>query len=89
MSGLFFSGAGLRRANIFGCAIISLRSSVNFLDSIIFITLAFAGTVANAVLVNMIISQYLVKIILVLADTPFCYLAVRWARKEGVTADER
>ncbi len=60
-----------------------------FLDSIIFITLAFAGTVANAVLVNMIISQYLVKIILVLADTPFCYLAVRWARKEGVTADER
>ena len=60
-----------------------------FLDSIIFITLAFAGTVANAVLVNMIISQYLVKIILALADTPFCYLAVRWARKEGVTADER
>ncbi|NLI69872.1 MAG: queuosine precursor transporter [Firmicutes bacterium] len=60
-----------------------------FLDTVIFITLAFAGTVAPAVLVNMIISQYLVKIILALADTPFCYLTVRWARKEGVVTDER
>lgn len=60
-----------------------------FLDTVIFITLAFAGTVAPAVLVNMIISQYLVKIILALADTPFCYLTVRWARKEGVATDER
>ncbi len=60
-----------------------------FLDTVIFITLAFAGTVVPAVLVNMIISQYLVKIILALADTPFCYLTVRWARKEGVATDER
>ncbi len=58
------------------------------LDSIIFITLAFAGTVSNAVLVNMIAGQYLVKLVLALADTPFCYLAVRWAKKEGVVADE-
>jgi uncharacterized PurR-regulated membrane protein YhhQ (DUF165 family) len=36
----------------------------------------------------MIAGQYLVKLILALADTPFCYLAVRWARKEGVIADE-
>lgn len=58
------------------------------LDSVIFITLAFAGTVEGAVLVSMIGGQYLVKLILALADTPFCYLAVRWARKGGVIADE-
>lgn len=59
------------------------------LDSVIFITLAFAGTVELSVLGNMIAGQYLVKFILALADTPFCYLAVRWARKEGVIAGER
>ncbi len=58
------------------------------LDSVIFITLAFAGTVGGAVLVSMIAGQYLVKLILALVDTPFCYLAVRWARKEGVISDE-
>ncbi len=58
------------------------------LDSVIFITLAFAGTVGGRVLVNMIAGQYLVKLILALADTPFCYLAVRWARKGDVIADE-
>ncbi len=58
------------------------------LDSVIFITLAFAGTVSGAVLSSMIAGQYLVKLILALADTPFCYLAVRWARREGVIADE-
>lgn len=70
-----------------------LRSNLStmvsqLLDSIIFITIAFAGTVEGAVLINMIAGQYLVKLILALADTPFCYLAVRWARKEGVIADE-
>ena len=58
------------------------------LDSVIFITIAFAGTVEGAVLINLIAGQYLVKFILALADTPFCYLAVRWARKGGVIADE-
>lgn len=58
------------------------------LDSAIFITIAFAGTVEGAVLTNMIVSQYLVKLVLALADTPFCYLAVRWARKEGVAINE-
>ncbi len=58
------------------------------IDSVIFITLAFAGTVENTVLVSMIGGQYLVKLILALADTPFCYLTVRWARKESVLADE-
>jgi uncharacterized integral membrane protein (TIGR00697 family) len=59
-----------------------------FLDSVIFITLAFAGTVELPVLVNMIAGQYLVKFVLALADTPFCYLAVRWARKERVISNE-
>ena len=58
------------------------------LDSVIFITLAFAGTVEGMVLINMIAGQYLVKLVLALADTPFCYLTVRWARKGDVIADE-
>lgn len=59
------------------------------LDSAIFITIAFAGTVEWAVLASMMASQYLIKLILALADTPFCYLAVGWARKDEVIADER
>ncbi len=58
------------------------------LDSAIFITIAFAGTVEGAVLINMIVGQYLIKLALALADTPFCYLTVRWARKGGVMASE-
>ena len=58
------------------------------LDSVIFISIAFAGTVEWAALATMMAGQYLVKLILALADTPFCYLAVRWARKEEVIADE-
>lgn len=53
------------------------------LDTAIFITLAFAGTVPWEVLTTMVLSQYLVKLVLALADTPFCYLGVKWARKES------
>lgn len=52
------------------------------LDSVIFISLAFGGTVPFSVLLSMIFSQYLVKFIFALLDTPFCYLAVSWARND-------
>lgn len=53
------------------------------LDSAIFISLAFGGTVPFSVLTTMVFSQYLVKLFFALLDTPFCYLAVSWARKEA------
>ncbi len=53
------------------------------MDTAVFITLAFAGTVPWDMLAGMIFSQYLVKLVLALADTPFCYLGVKWARKES------
>lgn len=61
--------------------------SSQLLDSAIFITLAFVGVVESTVLVGMIFSQYLVKLILAAADTPFCYLAVKWARKESAAVE--
>ncbi len=53
------------------------------MDTAVFITLAFLGTVPGEVLGTMIFSQYTVKLVLALADTPFCYLGVKWARKES------
>jgi len=44
-----------------------------FLDTTVFITIAFWGI---APVLPLIIGQYLVKVIVALSDTPFCYLAV-------------
>ena len=46
------------------------------LDTGIFITIAFWGTVPTAVLINMLLSQYLTKLVIAAGDTPFCYLLV-------------
>lgn len=45
------------------------------LDTAIFITIAFIGTVPN--ILTMIISQYIVKFVFALLDTPFFYLLTR------------
>jgi len=45
-----------------------------FFDTTIFITIAFLGTVPNNVLWQMIVSQYSLKFIIALCDTPFFYL---------------
>lgn len=45
------------------------------IDTAIFITIAFYGTVPNILI--MVISQYAVKVILALLDTPFFYLLTR------------
>ncbi len=47
-----------------------------FVDSVLFITIAFLGVFPNEVIIKMIFSQYVVKIIIALLDTPFIYLAV-------------
>jgi uncharacterized integral membrane protein (TIGR00697 family) len=45
------------------------------IDTAIFITIAFVGTVPN--IWTMILSQYLVKFVYALLDTPFFYLLTR------------
>jgi len=45
------------------------------LDTSIFIVLAFYG---NAPILTMIGSQYLIKVLIALCDTPFCYIFVKW-----------
>lgn len=59
-----------------------------FIDTLTFITTAFAGAIPGNVLVQMIFSQYVVKLIMALIDTPFVYLGVKlvsgqWTVKEG------
>jgi len=46
------------------------------LDTGLFITLAFWGTVPAGVLVDMLLRQYIMKLVIAAADTPFCYLLV-------------
>ena len=51
-------------------------------DSVIFIGVGFLGTVPMPVLISMIISQYVIKLLFAVLDTPVCYLTVNWAKKE-------
>ncbi len=46
------------------------------LDTGVFISIAFWGTVPTGVLTNMMLTQYLIKLAIAAADTPFCYLLV-------------
>jgi len=46
------------------------------LDTGIFITIAFWGTVSTGILTNMLLTQYLIKLGIAALDTPFCYLLV-------------
>ncbi len=60
------------------------------LDTGIFITIAFWGTVPDGTLLNMLLSQYVIKLAIAAADTPFCYLLVRVLRarvKQASPAD--
>ncbi len=53
-----------------------------FIDTCIFITLAFYGSVPIGILFKMILSQYLVKLMIAICDTPFVYLGVKLVRNE-------
>lgn len=45
-----------------------------FLDSIIFVVVAFIGTVTKDVLLSIVLSTFVIKVIVALLDTPFLYL---------------
>lgn len=65
-----------------------LRNNVStitsqFFDTVIFIFIAFYGIMPTPVLFTMIGSQWLVKILIALADTPFCYMLVNWSKKRN------
>ena len=51
------------------------------LDSAIFITIAFWGIVPAGTLTNMLLTQYVIKLIIAVLDTPFCYILVGLLRK--------
>ncbi|MEN3008021.1 queuosine precursor transporter [Pseudothermotoga sp.] len=60
-----------------------------FIDTCVFITIAFFNVVPGNVLLKMIFSQYVVKFIIALIDTPFVYLGVKlvsgkWIVRETV-----
>ncbi|HIP25476.1 MAG TPA: VUT family protein [Archaeoglobus profundus] len=50
------------------------------IDTVIFITIAFYGVVPLEVLLNMIVSQYIVKVAIALMDTPFIYAATSFTK---------
>ncbi len=50
------------------------------IDTTLFISIAFAGTVPVSVLWSMMATQYLVKVGIAVVDTPLVYALVRWIR---------
>lgn len=50
------------------------------IDTVLFVGIAFAGSVNSSDLVAIVLSHYLVKLIIAVIDTPFVYLGVRWVR---------
>lgn len=52
------------------------------IDTVIFITIAFAGTVALPTLLSMMAAQYVFKVVFEVAATPLTYLAVGWVKKK-------
>ncbi|GAI46045.1 unnamed protein product, partial [marine sediment metagenome] len=51
------------------------------LDTGAFITIAFWGTVPAGTLTNMLLSQYVIKLVIAACDTPFCYMLVGLLRE--------
>ncbi|ADU32405.1 queuosine precursor transporter [Evansella cellulosilytica] len=52
------------------------------LDSTVFVFIAFYGVMELSALFVMIATQYVVKLVIALADTPFIYLTVKWLRND-------
>ena len=52
------------------------------IDSVIFITVSFFGTMDNSILLTMILSQYLFKVIYEVVFTPVTYAAVGYVKKK-------
>ena len=54
-----------------------------FFDTVIFIVIAFYGIIPTSVLLSMILSQWVIKILIALVDTPFCYWLVAWCKRRN------
>lgn len=63
--------------------------SSQLLDSVIFITIAFAGTMPVGALLTMIVTQYFVKLVIAIGDTPLIYLTVKWLKKDDNEAVQK
>jgi len=60
------------------------------LDSAVFVTAAFAGTVAPGALMQIVTAQWIVKVLYEAAATPLTYAAVGWLKsREGVDVYDR
>lgn len=53
------------------------------IDTGIFISIAFWEVVPIKILLNMIFTQYIIKLIIAAGDTPFCYLLVSLLKKKA------
>lgn len=58
------------------------------IDSVIFVSISFYGTMPNSILFSVIVGQYIVKLVIAAVDTPFAYLARNWigVPKEFITS---
>jgi uncharacterized integral membrane protein (TIGR00697 family) len=56
-------------------------------DTVIFYSLAFLGTVPIATLLQLMVLGYLLKLVIALVDTPFVYGVIRGIRGPGVNAE--
>ena len=54
------------------------------IDTVLFISIAFSGTVSTSILWNMIATQYVVKVGIAVIDTPVVYLLVGLIRARGI-----
>ena len=60
------------------------------IDSVVFVTLAFAGTMPGGVLIGLVGGQWLFKVLYEAAGTPLVYAVVGWLKaREGVDAYDR
>ena len=60
------------------------------IDSAIFLTIAFIGTMPFQAMLSMYVTYLITKLMIALIDTPFVYLGVRWAEDkngEGISND--
>ena len=55
------------------------------IDTVLFITIAFVGTVPLHVLLNMVLGQYVIKLIIAVLDTPLCYGLVAIIKRIGLS----
>ena len=54
------------------------------IDTLLFISIAFVGTVPLQVLLNMIVGQYIIKLVIAVIDTPLCYGLVTLIRRTDI-----